>query len=294
MRPLRVAHIPYLNSVPYYAGVSESGVEMVDLHPRALGQAAAEGSIDAGLMSIADTFATPDFEPLGDLGIALDGPAHSVLLFSAEPVERLDGKTLGITGETSTSYPLLRLLLEDRYGIRPAAYVRRSEEAAPGDSGVLLIGDAALRRAKRSGLEPGSIEYPNEPFLLDQPDPLKEPFPHVLDLAAAWKAWQGLPFVFARWMVRRDVEIGARGELLELLTQTLEGNLRRLDRLASEYAERAGLSDHGAFAYLMGFTYQFGSAGESAIETFRNLLESTAWWEIVPPALLRRDERDSS
>jgi len=294
MRPLRVAHIPYLNSVPYYAGVSESGLEMVDLHPRALGQAAAEGSIDAGLMSIADTFATPDFEPLGDLGIALDGPAHSVLLFSAEPVQRLSGTTLGITGETSTSYPLLRLLLEDCYGIRPAAYVRRTDEEAPGDSGVLLIGDAALRRAKRSGLEPGSIEYSGEPFRLENADPFKEPFPYVLDLAAAWKVWQGLPFVFARWMVRRDVDIDARGELLELLTKTLEGNLRRLNQLAPEHAARAGLSEHGAFAYLMGFTYQFGSAGEASIETFRDLLESTAWWEIVPPALLRRDERDSS
>jgi chorismate dehydratase len=294
MRSLRVAQIPYLNSVPYYAGVSETGLEMVDLHPRALGQAAAEGSIDAGLMSIADTFATPNFEPLGDLGIALDGPAHSVLLFSAEPIERLGGKTLGITGETSTSYPLLRLLLEDCYGIRPAAYVRRTGEAAPGDSGVLLIGDAALRRAKRSGLEPGANEYSGEPFRLDGADPFEEPFPHVLDLAAAWKAWQGLPFVFARWMVRRDVDIDARGELLELLTETLEDNLRRLDRLALEHAARAGLSERGAFAYLMGFTYQFGSAGEAGIKTFRNLLESTAWWEIVPPALLERDKRSSS
>jgi chorismate dehydratase len=289
MRSLRVAHIPYLNSVPYYAGVSDTGLEMVNLHPRALGQAAAEGSIDAGLMSIADTFATPSFEPLGDLGIALDGPAHSVLLFSAEPVERLSGRTLGITGETSTSYPLLRLLLEDCYGVRPTAYVRRKGEEAPGDSGVLLIGDAALRRAKRSGLEPGTIEYSDQPFRLEGANPFDEPFPYVLDLAAAWKAWQGLPFVFARWMVRRDVSIDARGELLELLSKTLEGNLRRLDRLAPEYAERAGLSAQGAFAYLMGFTYQFGSAGEAGIEAFRDLLESTAWWETVPPALLERD-----
>ena len=289
MRPLRVAHIPYLNSVPYYAGVSESGLEMVDLHPRALGQAAAEGSIDAGLISIADTFGTPGFEPLGDLGIAVDGPAHSVLLFSAEPVQRLAGATLGITGETSTSYPLLRLLLEDRYGVNPAAYVRRKDEAAPGDSGVLLIGDAALRRGVRSGLEPGSVEYSDEPFRLESADPFEEPFPYVLDLAAAWKAWQGRPFVFARWMVRRDLDLDARGELLELITRTLEGNLRRLDRLAAEHAARADLSEGGAFAYLMEFIYRFGSAGEESIETFRNLVESTAWWETPPPALLERD-----
>jgi chorismate dehydratase len=286
MKALRVAHIPYLNSVPFYAGVSKTGLEMVDLHPRALGQAAAEGSIDAGLMSIADTFASTDFEPLGDLGIALDGPAHSVLLFSARPLDQLGGTTIGITGETSTSYPLLRLLLEDRFGVRPTAYVRRSGEPAHGDSGVLLIGDAALRRARRSGLEPGVIEYPGDPFELEGADPFEEPFRHVLDLAAAWKAWQGMPFVFARWMVRREVDAESRRELLQLLSETLAGNLRNLDRLAAEHASRGDLSGKGAFAYLMGFTYQFGSAGEAAISRFRSLLESTAWWETVPPALL--------
>jgi chorismate dehydratase len=289
MRPLRVAHIPYLNSVPFYAGFAEAGIEMIDLHPRALGQAAAAGSIDAGLMSIADTFAATDFEPLGDLGIAVNGPVHSVLLFSGQPVDRLDGTTLGITGETSTSYPLLRLLLEDRYAVRPSAYIRRPEEPAPGDSGMLLIGDAALRRARRGGLEPGSVEYSSEPFELEGADPFAEPYRYVLDLAAAWKAWQGLPFVFARWMVRRDVGAEARRDLLQLLTETLESNLRRLDRLAPEYACRADLSEHGAFAYLMGFTYKFGLPGEEGIGKFRNLVESTAWWETVPPALLAKE-----
>jgi chorismate dehydratase len=289
MRPLRVAHIPYLNSVPFYAGVSETGLEMIDLHPRALGRAAAEGSIDAGLMSIADTFASVDFEPLGDLGIALNGPVHSVLLFSAQPVARLGGTTLGITGETSTSYPLLRLLLEDRFGVRPAAYIRRPDEPAAGDSGILLIGDAALRRARRSGLEPGVMEYSNDFFEMEGADPFDEPYRYVLDLAAAWKAWQNLPFVFARWMVRRDVDAEARRDLLQLLTETLECNLRRLDQLACEHAFRADLSEQGAFAYLMGFTYRFGLAGEKGIARFRSLVESTAWWETVPPALLAKE-----
>jgi predicted solute-binding protein len=178
--------------------------------------------------------------------------------------------------------------MEDRFGVRPSAYVRRTGEPGPGDDGVLLIGDAALRRARRSGLEPGTIEYSGEPFELAGADPFNEPFRHVLDLAAAWKAWQGMPFVFARWMVRREIDSDARRELLQLLTETLEDNLRHLDRLAAEHATRGGLSEKGAFAYLMGFTYKFGAAGESAIARFRSLLESTAWWETVPPALLSK------
>ena len=67
MSRLRVAHISYLNSAPFFVGMNDERMEMVDLHPRALGQAAERGEIDAGLMSIVDTFRMPHFEPLGDL-----------------------------------------------------------------------------------------------------------------------------------------------------------------------------------------------------------------------------------
>ncbi|MFQ5744304.1 MAG: MqnA/MqnD/SBP family protein, partial [Acidobacteriota bacterium] len=243
----------------------------------------------AGLMSVADTFRNRDFEPLGDLGIGLDGPAHSVLLFSSAPVGKLGGTTLGVTGETSTSFPLLRLLLEDRYGVNPAAYVRRASGPLPSDAGMLLIGDAALQRAARGGLQPGRQDYSGSVLELEQAEPFDEPFRYVLDLAAAWHQWQGLPFVFARWMVRHSVGRQARLLLLASLRETLEVNLRRLDALAAEQAPRAGLSAQGAFAYLMGFTYRFGAAGEQGINTFRSLLESTPWWEATLPAVLETE-----
>jgi chorismate dehydratase len=287
MKPLRVAHISYLNSAPFFAGMEGEEFELVDLHPRALGQAAEEGHIDAGLMSIADTFRNARFEPLGDLGIALDGPAHSVLLFSARPVEQLSGATIGVSSETSTSYPLLRLLLDGCFGVFPAAYVRRPDGPEPGDDGILLIGDAALRRAARSGLVPGSRDYAGAVLELGAGGFI-EPFPHVLDLSAAWKAWQRLPFVFARWMVRRELLREQRVLLVEALLRSLDTNLRRLEQVAAEHAARAGISPEAAYAYLMGFTYRFGEPGEKAIRTFRNLLESTQWWETAPPQVVER------
>lgn len=323
MTKIRIAHISYLNSVPYYAGMSSQRLEMIELHPRALGQAAAAGEIDAGLMSVADTFRSPEFEPLADLGIALESAAHSVLLFSAVPVRELEGTTIGITEETSTSFPLLRLVLDGHYGVSPAAFVRRPRGPEPSDAGMLLIGDAALRRAAAAGLEPGRRDYGEAELELSGPeltrpeltgpeftgeftgpeftrskftdkDPLEEPYRHVLDLAAAWRQWQDLPFVFARWMVRRGLEDDARAELIELLLETLERNLRRLHTLAAEQAARVGLSDEGAYAYLMGFTYQFGPEGEQAIGLFRELLESSLWWETARPAVLDTEGQEAA
>lgn len=284
---LRIAHISYLNSAPFFAGMDAGRFEMVDLHPRALGQAAEAGEVDAGLVSVADGFRNDDFEPLGDLGIALDGPAHSVLLFSADPVAELDGATLGITGETSTSYPLLRLLLDEHYGVQPATFVRREDGPDPSDDGILLIGDAALRRAARGGLLPGRVDYSGALLELPDADAFEEPYRHVLDLAAAWREWQGQPFVFARWMVHEQVEREGRVELVRELIETLERNLRRLEEVAARHAGWADLDRDAAYAYLMGFTYRFGEPGERAIETFRRLLEATRWWEAAPPTVLQ-------
>lgn len=288
MSRLRIAHISYLNSTPFFAGMENEHLEMVEMDPRTLGQAAEQGQVDAGLMSIVDTFRNPQFEPLGDLGIALYGAAHSVLLFSGEPIGKLDGATIGITGETSTSYPLLRLLLNGHFGVNPAAYVRRPNGPQASDDAILLIGDSALRRAARSGQEPGCRDY-GAGILELEAGRFEEPYKHVLDLSAAWREWKGRPFVFARWMVRREVAREDRVMLLGALFSSFDANMRRLEELAVENADRAGISAQAAYAYLMGFIYRFGDHGEEAIETFRELLESTQWWEVAPPVVLESE-----
>jgi len=285
MSRLRIAHISYLNSAPFFTGMGDEIFEMVEMDPRALGQAAEQGEVDAGLMSIVDTFRNPQFEPLGDLGIALYGAAHSVLLFSSKPVQKLNGATIGITGETSTSYPLLRLLLNGYFGVNPAAYVRRLNGPEVSDDALLLIGDSALRRAARSGQEPGLRDY-TAGILELEASRFEEPYRHVLDLSAAWREWQGRPFVFARWMVRREVAREDRITLLGALLSSFDANMRRLEKLAADNADRAGISADAAYAYLMGFIYRFGDHGEEAIEIFRELLESTHWWETAPPIAL--------
>lgn len=288
MSRIRIAHISYINSAPFFAGMEDDRLEMVDLHPRALGQAAARGEIDAGLMSVADTFRNDAFEPLGDLGIALDGPAHSVLLFSARPVRELEGATIGITGETSTSYPLLRLLMDNYFGVHPATYVRRPKGPERSDDGMLLIGDAALKRAARNGLEPGRRDYSGAVLDLGT-NSFEEPYQHVMDLSAAWKNWKELPFVFARWMVRKELPHDDRVMLVEALLASLDRNMRRLEDVASTYAAQAGISKPAAYAYLMAFNYRFGEPGETAVRTFRDLLEASAWWESAPPAVLQKE-----
>ncbi len=154
-----------------------------------------------------------------------------------------------------------------------ARYVRR-EQAIDDDEAVLLIGDAALKEAASGGLVPGARDYGAVSMSLTGGR-----WSQALDLSAAWKRWQGLPFVFARWVVRREATSAASAELLDRLATSLDQSLRDLHPLAVAHGGQAGLDAVAAYAYLMGFTYRLGAPETEAIERFRVLLSESPWWE---------------
>jgi predicted solute-binding protein len=119
---LRVGSLPYLNSEPFFACFA--GAELQPMMPSALGAVMRRGELDAGLLSLADALALGDAVDLLPFGIA----------------------TSGATGETSTSVRILRLLLEQRYGVKDVRWTSLDSGAA---DAVLVIGDEALRRRGR-------------------------------------------------------------------------------------------------------------------------------------------------
>ncbi len=277
MSALRVARIPYLNSVPFYQNLEGAGYELVDMPPRELGRLAVDRRVDAGILSLCDLHRTEAFEPLGSFGITVDGPAHSVLLFTRGAPMDLAGATIAITGETSTSFPLLRLWLEQHLGVVPGEYVRRPEGPGPDDGAVLLIGDTALRLAASGGLVPGLADYSAE--LIPVARPTEGEWTHVTDLGAAWRRWQGLPFVFARWAVDHHVSQEDRAELSDRLERSLAASLVELLPLAAANCAAAGLDGEAARAYLAGFGYECGPREKAGQGIFLGLLEATDWWD---------------
>src|SRR5262245_2600039 len=85
-------------------------------------------------MAVVDWFGLEnEFEPVGSYGIASEGAVLSVLLFSPRPIEMLAGALIGVTEETSTSFRLLRLLLERFHRLRGRRY-RRGERGGAGSA----------------------------------------------------------------------------------------------------------------------------------------------------------------
>lgn len=239
---MRVGRIPYLNSEPFYFDLP--GHELIALPPRALGQALAEGRVDAGPVSLVDVFRLePELSALA-LGIATRGPARSVILFSDRPAKELEGAVVGVTDETSTSVQILRLVLLDKYGVRPSAWVGTDD---PADA-TLLIGDRALRALQTDGLGD-----------------------YRIDIGEEWFEWTGLPCVFARWVVRTSRSHSDRAALAVAVQASLERGLGSLSDIA-ERRQDVGLDPVGVETYLRGFTYRFGADEERAIAELRRRL----------------------
>jgi chorismate dehydratase len=243
---LRIGHLPYLHAEPFYIDMARRGLALVELVPSAMAVAAAHGDIDAGPVPLVDCVRLQDrFQPVAGFCIASLQNAGSTLLFSTKPIAALGGASIGVTDEASIALQLLEVLLRLKYQVQPAAYgpLEASHDA------FLLIGNQGLRQ--RMGA-PG--------------------FPYIYDLGAEWHAWTGLPFVFSRWMVRRDVSPRDRALLEEALYTGLEEGVVALCQLSDPRPDLIMLPRDIA-TYIQGFRYFIGRSEQQAIEQFQRHLQ---------------------
>jgi len=159
--------------------------EIVQDTPARLNHLLIEGELDISPISALQAAEHADeIFILPNLSISSESGVKSVLLFSKVPIEALGGKKVMLTVQGKSTPALLRMILEERYGVKASFY---SEDVAweqlsgrEDADAFLLIGDAALKAKS-----------------------LLSDF-RIYDLAEEWRAWTSLPFVFAVWAVRRD------------------------------------------------------------------------------------------
>ena len=239
----RLGRIPYLNTEPFFADDNVRDEAVVQVPSRMI-DIARLGSVDIAPLPVVAAFDHPDiFRTVGGLGIATAGAAHSVLLRSRIPIERLSGACIGVIDETATSVRLLKVLLQFRFDVSQITFVGLDRAA----EAVLLIGDRAL------------LERRN---LRDQP--------YELDLAAEWHVWTGLPFVFASWMTRFDVAPEACDAVLDYLNTNLDSNLSDPSVIQRRRPDLR-LSANAVAAYLQTFLYRFDESAWAGLERFREL-----------------------
>jgi chorismate dehydratase len=218
MPTLRIGVVDYVNSRPLARGLEHERAsgrfELHYLSPARIADGLAAGTLDVGLMPSIELARIPALEVVPGLAIAATHEVRSVLLVSKVPITEI--RTLALDESSRTSAALVRILLAERYGVRPA-----TAPAAPDLERMLETADAALV------IGDPALRVERERYV-------------VLDLAGEWLELTGLPFVFAVWAARREV---ASPELDTLLARSLEVGLSELDSIVAETAVESGLPE---------------------------------------------------
>jgi chorismate dehydratase len=205
---LRIGEISYLNCTPIFTVLrdyfEDSCYDFVRGTPAELNAKLRTGEIDLCPSSSIEYARNPEsYLILPELSISSIGAVKSVLLFSRIPIEQLDGASIAITGESETSVVLLKILLSRRYSFTNSFYAAESPtQSFPiADSPLLLIGDNALRESlSRDGC-------------------------YIYDLGELWYQFTGTPFVFALWLLRKEVARTA-GDTAAIICERLAASKR--------------------------------------------------------------------
>jgi predicted solute-binding protein len=190
----RVGIVGYQNSAPLVKHLCPQKLELRYGHPSEVACWLREGEVDLALLPVAallndqiDGVAEPAFRVIPDLAIGCHGSVDSVLIAAESPPEEWTHVLLDKVSRTSVC--LARLLLTEG----PLA------DRVPADLKILEVAPGtglAQARGTRATVVIG-----------DQALALSERFRHRIDLGTAWTDWTGLPFVFALWVGRKDLDL---------------------------------------------------------------------------------------
>ncbi len=179
MPPIKVGRTPYLSSEPLCFDMPKRGIEVQELPPRELPIAISEGNLQGGLISLVDCFPLAEsMRILSGFCVATISRSMSVNLSTIRPLKDMTGARIAVPNDAPTAVKLLQVLLSLKHGVEPEALVSSQD---PHD-GILLAGSQGLRYRR-----------------------FAREFPHQYDLGEEWYRWTGLPFVFARFVVRSDL-----------------------------------------------------------------------------------------
>lgn len=225
MPKLRVGIVNYLNSKPLAWGFLKghhADLFAPSYHPPALvARLLGQGNLDIGLIPSIEVQRIPNLKVLPDLCVAAKREVRSVILVSRGPVSEV--RRVALDQNSRTSAALLRILLRERFQLDPEYLHERpdAERMLTEADAALLIGDPALKVDRE--------RY------------------HVTDLAAEWNDMTGLPFVFAVWAVRPEVEIP---DLPFYFKSSLRYGLSSLDTVVRESAAELDLDSSEVRSYL--------------------------------------------
>lgn len=223
---LRIGSVPYLNAKPlvdwFHSEDCDADVEMVYEVPSKLAHLLRAREIDVANVSVFEALQNPEMVILPRISISAYGPVKSVRLFSKRPLSEL--RTVALDSSSLTSAALTRILLAERFGVKPSfvPHPPQLDAMLARHDAALIIGDLRLFE-----LLPGTS---------------------VNDLGQEWLDLTGLPFVYACWIAPQE---RASSEMVAILEKAKQWGLTHLETLATKWAQHLQLPLERCRDYLL-------------------------------------------
>ena len=254
----RVGKIAFVNTTPFYFNLfsSPKSASFVEGSPAEINELMSRGEIDfAPISSLEYALHQDQYILLPILCIGSRDFSRSVLLFSREKIEGLNGKKIALSKKSLSSASLLKIILKFKHRFSNEFIIGSGspEEMLQTADSVLAIGDEAL------------FFKPKE-------------FLYKYDLSELWWNWTELPFCFAVWAVKREFYERHPAEVVEFYTQlkqNLERNLQDLEKLLNEAFSLTVASEEFSqmFGYLFNLNYYLDEDMKKGLELFYSFAE---------------------
>jgi predicted solute-binding protein len=190
---VKIGIVDYINTLPLVAGLQpkfKQSHEFIFNVPSVLNGMLNRGEIDLGLVSCAEFLDSSSYDLFSNFGIVAHGAILSVNLYIKSHIRALHNARVALTDHSATSISLLKVLCHHYWKVTPLFEPLNRANSFDQYEGFLLIGDEALGQQSIAGFT-------------------------RIDLAQAWYYATGLPFVFAVFAVRKEVEKHHASELKE-------------------------------------------------------------------------------
>jgi chorismate dehydratase len=212
MVKIKISAVKYANTYPFIYGLTESGFEDKIIlhtdHPAECALKLISGKVDIGLVPVAALPLVKEYQIISDYCIGAKNNVRTVLLLSNCVFD--DIRNIYLDYRSRSSINLTKVLAKNFWN-REFNWINTSKSFDFKNIGlneaIVLIGDQCF-------------EYENS-------------FRYKIDLAAEWRKFSGLPFVFACWTANKILET----EFVDNFNRALRLGVENIDAVVEKFGE---------------------------------------------------------
>lgn len=181
---IKISAVSYTNTLPFIYGLKHSNIKnLIQLNldvPAVCAKKLIDNEVDIGLIPVAAILDLPNSFIVSNYCIGANGAVNSVFIFSNCPIG--DIEYLQLDSQSKTSNQLALVLMQHYWKIKPQliANAGNYSKSAQAKTAFIQIGDRTFGHNNR--------------------------FAYTYDLAAEWKNFTQLPFVFAAWVSNKKLD----------------------------------------------------------------------------------------